>query len=213
VPTGDELVPVGETLRDGQVYDSNSVGVKMVLESNGAIVERTPIVRDDPGALVDGIETGGYDLVVTLGGTSVGRHDLVLDVISGLGEVLVHGIAIKPGKPVLIARVDATPVLGLPGFPTSCVFTAHTFAEPVVRKLAGLPAGHRRRARATLSESVASPPGKLQFLTVAVDGDAAVPAYRASSTITSMSRADGWIEIPAQVTELPAGSPVEVTFF
>jgi molybdopterin molybdotransferase len=213
VPTGDELVPVGEELRAGQVYDSNSVGVKMVLESNGAVVERTPIVRDDPAALVDGIKTGAYDLVVTLGGTSVGRHDLVLDVVSSLGEVLVHGIAIKPGKPVLIARVDATPVLGLPGFPTSCVFTAHTFAEPMVRRLAGLPPGHRRRVRATLREAVGSPAGKLQFLTVAVDGDAAVPVYRASSTITSMSRADGWIEIPAEVTALAAGTPVEVTFF
>jgi molybdopterin molybdotransferase len=143
----------------------------------------------------------------------VGRHDLVLDVVSSLGEVLVHGIAIKPGKPVLIARVDATPVLGLPGFPTSCVFTAHTFAEPMVRRLAGLPPGHRRRVRATLREAVGSPAGKLQFLTVAVDGDAAVPVYRASSTITSMSRADGWIEIPAEVTALAAGTPVEVTFF
>jgi len=213
VPTGDELVPLGEELRDGQVYDSNSVGVKMVLESNGAVVERTPIVRDDPAALVDGIETGSYDLVVTLGGTSVGRHDLVLDVVGALGDVLVHGIAIKPGKPVLIARVDATPVLGLPGFPTSCVFTAHTFAEPMVRKLAGLPQGHRRRARVTLREAVSSPAGKLQFLTVAVSGDAAAPVYRASSTITSMSRADGWIEIPAEVTEVAAGTIVEVTFF
>lgn len=213
VPTGDELVPLGRELLPGQVYDSNSAGVQLLLEANGARVERTPIVRDNAAALIEGITQESFDLIVTLGGTSVGRHDLVLDVIESLGEVLVHGIAIKPGKPVLVARVDDTPILGLPGFPTSCLFTAHTFAEPMVRTLAGLPLNHRRRRRAVLDEPVRSPVGKLQFLTVVVDGDRAVPVFRASSTITSMSRAEGWIEIPAEVSEVAAGSPVEVTFF
>lgn len=213
VPTGDELVPVGEQLQAGQVYDSNSVGIRMLLESNGAVVERTAILRDDPKALVDGIERHDFDLIVTLGGTSVGRHDLVLDVVAKLGDVLVHGVAIKPGKPVLVAKVGDTPLLGLPGFPTSCLFTGHTFAEPMVRKLAGLPGGHRRRERAVLGEAVRSPAEKLQFLTVRLDGGTAFPVYRASSTITSMSRAEGWIEIPAGTRELAGGSPVDVTFF
>ncbi len=213
VPTGDELVAVGEELKPGQVYDSNAVGLQLLLEASGAEVERTAIVRDDPAALIAGIERQDFDLVITLGGTSVGRHDLVLDVVESLGEVLVHGIAIKPGKPVLVARVGDTPVLGLPGFPTSCLFTGHTFAEPMVRKLAGLALDHRRRAHSVLGEAVRSPAGKLQFLTVNIDGDRAIPAYRASSTITSMSRAEGWIEIPEETTALAAGSPVEVTFF
>ena len=170
-------------------------------------------MSDDTAALIEGLTQGSFDLVVTLGGTSVGRHDLVLDVVESLGEVLVHGIAIKPGKPVLVAKVGDTPVLGLPGFPTSCLFTAHTFAEPMVRTLAGLPLEHRRRQGAVLAEPVRSPAGKLQFLTVVLDGDRAVPVFRASSTITSMSRAEGWIEIPAEVSEVAAGSPVEVTFF
>jgi molybdenum cofactor synthesis domain-containing protein len=213
MPTGDELVALGEELLPGQTYDSNSVGVQLLLESNGAEVTRTPIVRDDPEALANGVRDGAFDLVVTLGGTSVGRHDLVLDVIASIGDVLVHGIAIKPGKPVLLARVGDRPLLGLPGFPTSCVFTAHTFAEPMVRKLGGLPLQHRRTARAVLADGVRSPAGKLQFLTVAMDGDRAVPVYRASSTITSMSRAEGWIEIPEDTEEVHAGAPVEVTFF
>ncbi len=213
VPTGDELVPLGQEPLPGQVYDSNSVGVQLLLEANGARVERTPIVSDDAAALVKGLTQGSFDLVITLGGTSVGRHDLVLDVVESLGDVLVHGIAIKPGKPVLVAKVGDTPVLGLPGFPTSCLFTAHTFAEPMVRRLGGLPLNHRRRQRAVLAEPVRSPAGKLQFLTVVLDGDRAVPVFRASSTITSMSRAEGWIEIPAEVSEVAAGSPVEVTFF
>ncbi len=213
VPTGDELVPIGEPLLPGQVYDSNSVGVQQLLESNGAVVERTPIVRDDVSALVQGLRRTDVDLVVTLGGTSVGRHDLVVDVAAQIGEILVHGIAMKPGKPVLIARVGRLPLLGLPGFPTSCLFSAHLFAEPMVRALGGMPIDHRRQTRGTLTEGVSSPGGKLQFLTVTVDGEEATPAYRASSTITSMSRAHGWIEIGPEVTEVAAGSTVEVTFF
>jgi molybdopterin molybdotransferase len=213
VPTGDELVPIGESLEPGQVYDSNSVGVRQLLEEQGARVDRTPIVRDDPGALLEGLKRRDIDLVVTLGGTSVGRHDLVLDVVEEIGEVLVHGIAMKPGKPVLVSRVGELPVLGLPGFPTSCLFAGYLFAEPMVRALGGHPVDHRRRAEATLTRGVSSPAGKLQFLTVVVDGDEATPVYRASSTITSMSRAHGWIEIDAEVTQVPAKSTVEVTFF
>lgn len=213
VPTGDELVALDRVLEPGQVYDSNSVALQALLEANGARVRLTPIVRDDPAELLDGLGDGEVDLVVTLGGTSVGRHDLVLDVVEQMGEVLIHGVAIKPGKPVLVARVGETPVLGLPGFPTSCLFTGYLFAEPMVRTLAGLPLSHRRRAEGVLTETVNSPAGKRQFLSVQLRAGKASPVYRASSTITSMSRANGWIEIVEEATEVRAGSRVEVTFF
>ena len=213
VPNGDELVPLGGDIEPGQVYDSNSVALQALLESNGAIISRTPIVRDDPTALIEGVSADDIDLVVTLGGTSVGRHDLVVDVVEKMGEVLVHGVAIKPGKPVLIGRVGRVPILGLPGFPTSCLFTGYLFAEPMVRALSGLPLSHRSRVSALLSTTVNSPPGKRQFVSVQVNGKQAIPVYRASSTITSMSRANGWIEIPEETTELVAGEQVEVTFF
>ena len=213
VPNGDELVPLGGDIEPGQVYDSNSVALQALLESNGAIISRTPIVRDDPTALIEGVSADDIDLVVTLGGTSVGRHDLVVDVVEKMGGVLVHGVAIKPGKPVLIGRVGRVPILGLPGFPTSCLFTGYLFAEPMVRALSGLPLSHRSRVSALLSTTVNSPPGKRQFVSVQVNGKQAIPVYRASSTITSMSRANGWIEIPEETTELVAGEQVEVTFF
>ena len=213
VPNGDELVPLGGDIEPGQVYDSNSVALQALLESNGAIISRTPIVRDDPTALIEGVSADDIDLVVTLGGTSVGRHDLVVDVVEKMGGVLVHGVAIKPGKPVLIGRVGRVPILGLPGFPTSCLFTGYLFAEPMVRALSGLPLNHRSRVSALLSTTVNSPPGKRQFVSVQVNGKQAIPVYRASSTITSMSRANGWIEIPEETTELVAGEQVEVTFF
>lgn len=213
VPNGDELVPLGGGIEPGQVYDSNSVALQALLESNGAIVDRTAIVRDNPKALIEGVSADDIDLVVTLGGTSVGRHDLVVDVVEKMGEVLVHGVAIKPGKPVLIGRVGRVPILGLPGFPTSCLFTGYLFAEPMVRALSGLPLNHRSRVSALISTTVNSPPGKRQFVSVQVNGEQASPVYRASSTITSMSRANGWIEIPEETTELIAGNQVEVTFF
>ena len=213
VPTGDELVPLEQELEPGQVYDSNSVALQALLEANGARVRRTPIVRDNPSALVEGLGDDQVDLVVTLGGTSVGRHDLVVDVVEQMGDVLVHGIAIKPGKPVLVARVGDIPVIGLPGFPTSCLFTGYLFAEPMVRTLAGLPLDHRRRASGTLAEAVGSPAGKRQFLPVRFDDGQASPVYRASSTMTSMSRANGWIEIDESATAVAADAAVEVVFF
>lgn len=213
VPNGDELVPLGQELKPGQVYDSNSVALQALLEANGALVRRTPIVRDNPAALVEGVGVDTIDLVVTLGGTSVGRHDLVLDVVEQMGEVLIHGIAIKPGKPVLIGRIGEVPIVGLPGFPTSCLFTGYLFAEPMVRTLAGLPLGHRSRTKARLVATVNSPRGKRQFVSVQVHAGEAAPVYRASSTITSMSRANGWIEIPEESTEFVAGRHVEVTLF
>ncbi|MEE3274039.1 MAG: gephyrin-like molybdotransferase Glp [Acidobacteriota bacterium] len=213
VPNGDELVPLGEKIEPGQVYDSNSVALQALLESNGAIVSRTPIVRDNPAALIEGVRADDIDLVVTLGGTSVGRHDLVVDVVEQMGEVLIHGVAIKPGKPVLVGRVGRVPILGLPGFPTSCLFTGYLFAEPMVRVLAGLPLNHRACAAVRMVTEVNSPPGKRQFVSVQVNGKQAIPVYRASSTITSMSRANGWIEIPEETTKLAAGEQVEVTFF
>jgi molybdopterin molybdotransferase len=206
-------VPLGGKIEPGQVYDSNSVALQALLESNGAIVSRTPIVRDNPAALIEGVRADDIDLVVTLGGTSVGRHDLVVDVVEQMGEVLIHGVAIKPGKPVLVGRVGRVPILGLPGFPTSCLFTGYLFAEPMVRVLAGLPLNHRACAAVRMVTAVNSPPGKRQFVSVQVNGKQAIPVYRASSTITSMSRANGWIEIPEETTKLAAGEQVEVTFF
>ena len=213
VPTGNEVVPVGEPLPPGYVYDSNSIAIAALVERNGAVVERTEIVGDDPSALEDAIRRPGFDLVVTLGGTSVGRHDLVLDIVGQLGEVIVHGIAVKPGKPLLLARVEGRPVVGLPGFPTSSLLLGYVVVEPMVRRMARLPSDGREKVRATLSEDVESPEGKQQFLTVTLAEGIAHPAYRASSTITSMSTAHGWITIVQESTGIAAGTPVEVTLF
>ena len=213
IPTGDELVPLGEELLPGQSYDSNSVALRALLSATTPVVERSPVVGDDATALAAALEDPQWDLVVTLGGTSVGRHDLVLDVVRSVGEVLVHGVALKPGKPLLLARVGDTAVVGLPGFPTSCLMTGYIFVEPMVRVMAGLAPGFRSRVDAELAEEVDSPQGKRQFLTVKLANGKAVPAYRASSALTSVSAADGWIEIPEDTTRAEAGARFEVTLF
>ena len=213
LPTGDELVPIGQTLPPGHVYDSNSVALQALITESGGVVEREKIIGDDPEALSNGLLRSGFDLVVTLGGTSVGRHDLVLDVVAGVGQILVHGVAVKPGKPLLLARVGERPTVGLPGFPTSSLLLGYAVLEPMIRRMARLPGSARESRTATLSEPVRSPPDKHQLLTVRLDGNRAVPAYRASSTITSMSQADGWIEIDAATEHVDAGERVEVKLF
>ncbi|MFQ5743703.1 MAG: gephyrin-like molybdotransferase Glp [Acidobacteriota bacterium] len=213
VPTGNEVVPQGESLPPGHVYDSNSIALQALLEANGADAERADIVTDDGAALAAAIGRPGFDMVVTIGGTSVGRHDLVIDVVGRSGEVLVHGVAMKPGKPLMLARLAGRPVVGLPGFPTSCLLLGYGVLEPMVRRLARLPQGSRSNRLVKLAEPVSSPAGKHQLLTVILRDDGAIPAYRASSTISSMSAADGWIVIDAATERLSAGTDVQVMLF
>lgn len=213
LPTGNELVPPGQPLQPAQVYDSNSAGLEALLLENGADVERGEIVGDASEALRAQLGRAEFDLTITLGGSSVGRHDLVTDVVGEMGEVLVHGVAVKPGKPLLLARIDGRPIVGLPGFPTSCLLLAYRVVEPMVRRMASLEGGNRKRQCVQLVEDIRSPRGKHQLLTVVVEGNRATSAFRTSSTITSMSLAAGWIEIDAAVDLIPAGTAVEVTLF
>lgn len=213
LPTGNELVPPGQPLQPAQVYDSNSAGLEALLLENGADVERGEIVGDASEALRAQLGRAEFDLTITLGGSSVGRHDLVTDVVGEMGEVLVHGVAVKPGKPLLLARIDGRPIVGLPGFPTSCLLLAYRVVEPMVRRMASLEGGNRKRQCVQLAEDIRSPRGKHQLLTVVVEGNRATSAFRTSSTITSMSLAAGWIEIDAAIDLIPAGTAVEVTLF
>ena len=230
VATGDEVVSLGEELAHGQVHDSNAAALLVMLRGIGAEVEQGEIASDTPEALTDAIRRPGFDLVVTTGGTSVGRRDLVVPVIEGIGDVLLHGVAAKPGKPLLLARVGDRPVVGLPGFAASCLMLAYALLRPMVARLGGgIHVGidgkvggrgtawdHFRTATAvaTLTDPVRSPRGKTQLLPVAIDVDRgrsyARPTYSFSSAVTSLSRAHGWVEIEPDIEELPAGAEVAV---
>ena len=137
----------------------------------------------------------------------------MLDAMRQAGEVIFHGIAVKPGKPTALGRVNGRPVLGMPGNPTSCLSNAYLLLVPMLRRTARLPDHQPRTERVPLASRIVSTAGRHQFYTVRLDGGAAVPAFKSSGDITSMSRADGYIELPAQTEVVEAGETVEVKLF
>ena len=147
------------------------------------------------------------------GGSSVGERDLVVDLVAARGEMIFHGIAVKPGKPTAFAIVDGTPFFGMPGNPTSCLSNAYILLVPFLRATARLPLYAPQTVRAPLGRRIVSPAGRHQFYTVRLADGAAYPAFKGSGDITSLSQADGYIEIPADQSTVEEGTVVEVTLF
>jgi molybdenum cofactor synthesis domain-containing protein len=212
--TGNEIVDPGQPLQPGQIYDINSYTLASVVGDHGgvAVPHRTAAdTLDDLSAAVDACLDA--DVLVFSGGSSVGERDLVLDVLRARGEVLFHGIAVKPGKPTAFGRIGGTLVFGMPGYPTSCLSNAYILLVPALRRMARLPAQLPRTLSLPLAARITSVPGRHQFYSVRVENGAAVPAFKASGDITSMSHADGYIEVEAQVESIDAGTVVEVKLF
>jgi molybdopterin biosynthesis enzyme len=153
------------------------------------------------------------DVLVFSGGSSVGERDLILDVIAARGEVLFHGISVKPGKPTAFGVIGGIPVFGMPGYPASCLTNAYVLLAPALRRMGHAPAAMKRTVTVPLGGRVTSAPGRHQFYTVRLENGTAMPAFKSSGDITSMSRADGYIEIPAQTDVMEAGALVDVTLF
>jgi putative molybdopterin biosynthesis protein len=218
--TGDEIVAPGQPMRPGAVYDSNAAILTAAVEEAGAIPELLGISPDDEDALSRLIETGlaSCDAVVISGGTSKGAGDLCYRAVARLNDpgVVVHGVALKPGKPVCLAVTAGKPVAVLPGFPTSAIFTFHEFVVPVIRAFAGLPANAVERAEATLPLRVSSERGRTEYMMVSLvqrgddSGLAAYPIAKGSGSVTSFSQADGFIAIDRHVESIAANSPVAV---
>jgi molybdopterin molybdotransferase len=212
--TGNEVVEPGAPLAPGQIYDINSYTLAAVVAEHGGVpvVHRTVVdTLDDLTRAVD--ECAGEDVLVFSGGSSVGTRDLTLDVLRAKGDVLFHGIAVKPGKPTAFGRIGGQLVFGMPGYPTSCLTNAYVLLVPALRRLASLPAQSIRVERMPLAARVSSTPNRHQFYTVRVEQGRAQPAFKASGDITSMSQADGYIEIDADTTVVEAGTLVDVKFF
>jgi molybdopterin biosynthesis enzyme len=173
-----------------------------------------PPAPDNVADLLHTIErAAGTDILIFSGGSSVGKKDLVLDVVRSAGAVLFHGIAVKPGKPTIFGRIAGLPVLGMPGNPTSCLSNAYLLLVPMLRRMARLPEFRPHTMRLPLARRIVSTTGRHQFYTVRIEDGAAVPAFKASGDITSMSQADGYIQIPAQIDLVEAGELVEVILF
>ena len=212
--TGNEIIEPGRPLGPGQIYDINRFAVGAVVERHGGRAAGYPAVADTLEALdaaLDGCRDA--DVLVFSGGSSVGERDLMLDLLLRRGEVLFHGIAVKPGKPTVFGHVDGKPVFGMPGYPTSCLSNAYMLLVPLLRRMAHLPPHQPRSVSVPAAQRIVSTTGRHQFYTVRLAGGEAVAAFKASGDITSMSQADGYIEIPARTDIVEKGEQVEVKLF
>jgi len=215
--TGDELLAPGDEPRDGFVFDSNSrILADAVREAGGQVFERGFLPDDEAhlsGAMRDAMEDS--DLLLLSGGTSKGAGDLSYRVLEEFGEILVHGVALKPGKPVVLARAGDIPVVILPGFPTSAVFTFHEFVAPWIRARAGRMETGALSKRARLARAVTSVKGRTEFdLVHLIDSETGLVAYplgKGSGSVTTFSRADGFYRIPSADERRESGEVVEVT--
>jgi putative molybdopterin biosynthesis protein len=221
ISTGDELVAPGEPLRPAAIYDSNGPIVAAALEENGCEPVRYGAVPDQADRLETAIRDAHAtcDAVILSGGTSKGAGDLTYRIVSGLGDpgIVAHGVALKPGKPLCLAVCAGKPVVILPGFPTSAMFTFHDIVAPVLRILAGLPERHEVRTTARVPVRVASDLGRTEFVMVALAGTEddriAYPVGKGSGAVTAFSQADGFFAIDALSEAHPAGADAEVTLF
>jgi putative molybdopterin biosynthesis protein len=219
VSTGDEIIAPGMPMRPGAVYDSNAAILAAAVEEAGGVSCPLGIGADDDAVLTCLVEDGlrSCDVVILSGGTSKGAGDLCYRAVARFGDpgIVVHGVALKPGKPLCLAVTGGKPVIVLPGFPTSAIFTFHEFVAPVIRAFAGLPAEAADRLSATLPLRVPSERGRTEYLMMSLaradDGSlAAYPNAKGSGAVTAFSQADGFIAIGPQVESVAAGTSVAV---
>jgi putative molybdopterin biosynthesis protein len=219
--TGDEIVAPGAALRPGAVYDSNAAVIAAAVEELGGEPVPLGIVPDDEQALERTLRAAleQTDLVILSGGTSKGAGDVSHRVVARLGEpgILVHGVALKPGKPLCVAVVGTKPVVVLPGFPTSAMFTFEEFVAPVIRAYGGRTAEPADIAEAALATRVPSELGRTEYVMVSLvsmPGEegalAAYPTAKGSGAVTAFAQADGFFAIPQLADGVPAGAPVAV---
>ncbi|NQW03196.1 MAG: molybdopterin molybdotransferase MoeA, partial [Acidobacteria bacterium] len=212
--TGDEVVSQGQPLGPGQVYNVNRFTLEALVRRHGGDPVIVPTTDDSIAALDASLALARTcDLIVTSGGSSVGEHDFVVDMVRGHGEVIFHGIKIKPGKPTVFGRIGASLLLGLSGYPASCLSNAYLLLVPLLRATARLPPWAPRVVTLPLARRITSSPGRLQFYSVRIEGERAVPAFKGSGDITSMAHADGYVTIPAEVVALEAGEAVTITLY
>lgn len=210
---GNELVEVGATLRPGQVYDVNAHTIRALAVSLGAEVKLLGIASDDPedvaSRISDGLKWG--DLVVTTGSSSVGQQDILERAIGSIGgEILVHGVRTKPGKPVLIARVRGKPVIGLPGHPTSAYVTFKLYVEPAIRRMLGLRPLRRIPRTACLTRPVITAEGRATFQTLTVKRGLALPLNVISGAVSTVLRADAFIFVDESTRLIPPGQTIHL---
>jgi putative molybdopterin biosynthesis protein len=214
LPTGDELRPAGTRLADGEIADTNSLMLDGQAREAGCETLRWPILPDDPDTLAAALRAAAdqADLVILVAGTSAGRKDHAPDVLRRCGLILVRGVAMRPGHPVVLGVVDGTPVMACPGYPVSAALAFDELALPLLASIDRAAAARRPTAPAQLAAGVRSKRGAVERVRVrfgTVDGrPVAVPLRRGASVLTSLARADGLLAIPPEYETVRAGTAV-----
>lgn len=216
IPTGTELVQPKPDPQPGEIIEFNSRVILACVSQWGGVPVRHEIVPDDYDRLKQAILTAveQSDIVIVNAGSSAGSEDFTVHVLSELGQVVAHGVAIKPGKPVMMAVVNGKPVIGLPGYPVSTYLTADLFLKPLVYRFQGKPVPGRPLVRARLSRRVTSPMGVDDFVRVRLgqvgEQMIATPVGRGAGVISSLVRSDGLLVVPAGLEGMEEGQTVEI---
>ena len=216
IPTGSELVDISDDPQPGDIVEFNSLVLAAMLEEWGAEPARLPPVPDDPDLLREAVTRAAseFDVVLVNAGSSAGSEDYTAATVEALGSLVVHGVAIRPGHPIVLGVVEGKPVIGIPGYPVSAVIACELFVQPIVESMLGRPADPEPTAEATITRRVHSPMGEDEFLRVRLGqvGDAlvATPLQRGAGVISSLVRADGIARIPRNSEGIEAGTPTPV---
>lgn len=218
-PTGTEIIEPEQTPEDGNIIESNSRMFENMVSEAGGIAHRFPPIIDDYKQIRDRIAeaVGEYDMVIINAGSSAGTEDYTVHVLRELGEVLVHGVAIKPGKPVILAIVKGKPVIGLPGYPVSAYIGFENFVEPVLSMMGQTPEKRRETVTAYISKRLVSSLKHKEYVRVKVgkvgDKMVAAPLARGAGAAMSLVRADGFCVIEQNSEGVEAGEPVKVELY
>lgn len=214
--TGNEILAAGRTLEQGKVYDINSKTIIAAIKENNCDLVDLGIVQDDKELIKETIKKGlKADFILLSGGSSLGEKDFMVDAVNELGKVLVHGIAVKPGKPVLIGEIKNRLILGLPGYPTSALSNFYILVVPIIHKMLGIKQKIASQffVKAKLARKIVSTIGRYEFMAVKLENDKAIPVMKGSSSITTLAEADGFIEIDENTEVMEKDSLVKVRLF
>lgn len=214
VPTGEELVEPGRQPQRGETVQSNGIMIEKYVERWGGNPQVRPVLSDRPERIESGLDWGmKFDAVSFTGGSSVGRRDRLVEVLRRRGEVLVHGVAIQPGKPVALAIVEGVPVIALPGYPVATLVDAYFFLRPLIDRLLGSDE-YELRGRVTLGRKIASSLGRLSVVRVAVKEGKAYPLrVSGSGVLSSVTRSDGFVLVPEDSEGIAEGVEVDLYYW
>jgi putative molybdopterin biosynthesis protein len=223
IPTGSELVPIGTVVKAGDIIEFNSIALAAQVLGWGAEATRYPITVDNFDQICERVLEAAHehDLILLNAGSSAGSEDFSAKVVENLGELLVHGVAVRPGHPVILGMIhdksNKIPIIGVPGYPVSAILTGEIFVEPLLANWLGRAPQARVTIQAKLTRKVTSPPGDDDYMRLAVarvgEHVLAAPLSRGAGVISSLVRADGITILPRGTQGLPAGSEVTVNLY